>query len=321
MKILVVSGFLGAGKTTFIKELIKRTGREIAVLENEYGDTNLDSQDIQESGELKVWEFAEGCVCCSKKDSFANTIIAVSASLDPEYLVVEPTGVGKLSNIMANIRKVSYEKIVPLKPLVVLAPVSYYENMAEYEELYKDQIAAADKVIYSKIENEDEEYKDRINAEIRKINPDAAISDTPYVTHGDSWWDEILSDTCDKADVAESGVTDEQDIIPLSAKTEQVSFRDVSLGSVSELILLLEDVLRHELGGITRAKGVVKAGGDYVRFDLADRLYAISGADEAIDNQAVFIGTGPDMSKLEKRLNKAAANNTMRDVSLMRRKI
>ncbi|MBP3894984.1 MAG: GTP-binding protein [Mogibacterium sp.] len=321
MKILVVSGFLGAGKTTFIKELIKRTGREIAVLENEYGDTNLDSQDIQESGELKVWEFAEGCVCCSKKDSFANTIIAVSASLDPEYLVVEPTGVGKLSNIMANIRKVSYEKIVPLKPLVVLAPVSYYENMAEYEELYKDQIAAADKVIYSKIENEDEEYKDRINAEIRKINPDAAISDTPYVTHGNSWWDEILSDTCDEADGAESGVTDEQDIIPLSAKTEQVSFRDVSLGSVSELILLLEDVLRHELGGITRAKGVVKAGGDYVRFDLADRLYAISGADESIDNQAVFIGTGPDMSKLEKRLNKAAANNTMRDASLMRRKI
>ncbi len=321
MKILVVSGFLGAGKTTFIKELIKRTGREIAVLENEYGDTNLDSQDIQESGELKVWEFAEGCVCCSKKDSFANTIIAVSASLDPEYLVVEPTGVGKLSNIMANIQKVSYEKIVPLKPLVVLAPVSYYENMAEYEELYKDQIAAADKVIYSKIENEDDEYIDRINAEIRKINPDAAISDIPYVTHGDSWWDEILSDTCDEADVAESGVTDEQDIIPLSAKTEQVSFRDVSLGSVSELILLLEDVLRHELGGITRAKGVVKAGGDYVRFDLADRLYAISGADEAIDNQAVFIGTGPDMSKLEKRLNKAAANNTMRDASLMRRKI
>ena len=321
MKILVVSGFLGAGKTTFIKELIKRTGREIAVLENEYGDTNLDSQDIQESGELKVWEFAEGCVCCSKKDSFANTIIAVSASLDPEYLVVEPTGVGKLSNIMANIQKVSYEKIVPLKPLVVLAPVSYYENMAEYEELYKDQIAAADKVIYSKIENEDDKYIDRINAEIRKINPDAAISDTPYVTHGDSWWDEILSDTCDEADVAESGVTDEQDIIPLSAKTEQVSFRDVSLGSVSELILLLEDVLRHELGSITRAKGVVKAGGDYVRFDLADRLYAISGADESIDNQAVFIGTGPDMSKLEKRLNKAAANNTMRDASLMRRKI
>ena len=321
MKILVVSGFLGAGKTTFIKELIKRTGREIAVLENEYGDTNLDSQDIQESGELKVWEFAEGCVCCSKKVSFANTIIAVSASLDPEYLVVEPTGVGKLSNIMANIEKVSYEKIVPLKPLVVLAPVSYYENMAEYEELYTDQIAAAARVIYSKIENEDEEYMAQVSSEIRKINKTAAISDTPYKLHEDSWWDEILSDTYDETDSVDDGEDNDSDVIPLSAKLEQVAFRDVSLTSVSELILLLEDVLRYELGNITRAKGVIKTGHDYVRFDLADRRYAISGADEAIDNQAVFIGSAPDMSKLEKRLFKAAANNTMRDTSLMRRKI
>ena len=321
MKILVVSGFLGAGKTTFIKELIKKTGKEIAVLENEYGDTNLDSQDIQESGELKVWEFAEGCVCCSKKDSFANTIIAVSASLDPEYLVVEPTGVGKLSNIMANIEKVSYEKIVPLKPLVVLAPVSYYENMAEYEELYTDQIAAAARVIYSKIENEDEEYMNQVSSEIRKINKTAAISDTPYKMHEDAWWDEILSDTYDETDSANDGEDNDSDVIPLSAKLEQVSFRDVSLTSVSELILLLEDVLRYELGNITRAKGVIKTGHDYVRFDLADRRYAISGADEAIDNQAVFIGSSPDMSKLEKRLFKAAANNTMRDTSLMRRKI
>ena len=321
MKILVVSGFLGAGKTTFIKELIKRTGREIAVLENEYGDTNLDSQDIQESGELKVWEFAEGCVCCSKKDSFANTIIAVSASLDPEYLVVEPTGVGKLSNIMANIEKVSYEKIVPLKPLVVLAPVSYYENMAEYEELYTDQIAAAARVIYSKIENEDEDYMAQVSSEIRKINKTAAISDTPYKMHEDAWWDEILSDTYDETDSVDDGEDNDSDVIPLSAKLEQVSFRDVSLTSVSELILLLEDVLRYELGNITRAKGVIKTGHDYVRFDLADRRYAISGADEAIDNQSVFIGSSPDMSKLEKRLFKAAANNTMRDTSLMRRKI
>ena len=321
MKILVVSGFLGAGKTTFIKELIKRTGREIAVLENEYGDTNLDSQDIQESGELKVWEFAEGCVCCSKKDSFANTIIAVSASLDPEYLVVEPTGVGKLSNIMANIEKVSYEKIVPLKPLVVLAPVSYYENMAEYEELYTDQIAAAARVIYSKIENEDEDYMAQVSSEIRKINKTAAISDTPYKMHEDAWWDEILSDTYDETDSVDDGEDNDSDVIPLSAKLEQVSFRDVSLTSVSELILLLEDVLRYELGNITRAKGVIKTGHDYVRFDLADRRYAISGADEAIDNQAVFIGSAPEMSKLEKRLFKAAENNTMRDLSLMRRKI
>ena len=319
MKILVVSGFLGAGKTTFIKELIKRTGREIAVLENEYGDTNLDSQEIQETGELKVWEFMEGCVCCSKKDSFANTIIAISASLNPEYLVVEPTGVGKLSNIIANIHKVSYENIRLLNPLAVLAPVSYHENMKEYGELYGDQIANAKGIIFSKIENEASNLLTKIKNEISTINPDAWISDIPYKEHDDEWWNQILQDPESEAAPIGENVINEAEQDPVYMK--QVSFRDVQLSSVSELILLLEDTIRYGLGSIVRAKGAIKAGEDFVRFDVADRMYAISGADEALDNQAVFIGENPDMEKLERRLHKSALNNTLRDMSLLRRKV
>ena len=319
MKILVVSGFLGAGKTTFIKELIRRTGREIAVLENEYGDTNLDSQEIQETGELKVWEFMEGCVCCSKKDSFANTIIAISASLNPEYLVVEPTGVGKLSNIIANIHKVSYENIRLLNPLAVLAPVSYHENMKEYGELYGDQIANAKGIIFSKIENEASNLLTKIKNEISTINPDAWISDIPYKEHDDEWWNQILQDPESEAAPIGEDVINEAEQDPVYMK--QVSFRDVQLSSVSELILLLEDTIRYGLGSIVRAKGAIKAGDDFVRFDVADRMYAISGADEALDNQAVFIGENPDMEKLERRLHKSALNNTLRDMSLLRRKV
>ena len=320
MKILVVSGFLGAGKTTFIKELIRRTGKEIAVLENEYGDTNLDSQEIQETGELKVWEFMEGCVCCSKKDSFANTIIAISASLNPEYLVVEPTGVGKLSNIIANIHKVSYENIKLLNPLVVLAPVSYYENMREYGDLYGDQIANAKGVIFSKIENEASNILNKIKDEIHKINPDAWVSDVPYKGHDDKWWNAILADPdVSTADAEYEDADSETDNEPVYMK--HVSFRDVQLSNVSELILLLEDVIRYDIGSIVRAKGAVRAGDDFIRFDVADRMYVISGADETLDNQAVFIGDNPDMNKLEKRLGKSALNNTMRDMSLLRRKI
>ena len=318
MKILVVSGFLGAGKTTFIKELIKRTGKQIAVLENEYGDTNLDSQDIQETGELKVWEFAEGCVCCSKKDSFANTILAISASLDPEFLVVEPTGVGLLSNIMANIAKVSYEKIKALRPITIIAPVTYHENMAEYGDVYTDQIANAHQVIYSKIEHEDPEYIEKVSSEIRAINPSVLISDIPYPTQSDEWWEEILSDP----DASEEAIKHEaQTAEATSEKTEQVSFKDIHLYNVSELILVLEDVIRGRYGKIVRAKGAIKTGSDFVRFDIADRMYAISGADESLDNQAVFIGESPSMAGLEEALRKSAANNSLRDASLLRRKI
>ena len=75
------------------------------------------------------------------------------------------------------------------------------------------------------------------------------------------------------------------------------------------------------MGSIVRAKGAIRAGEDFVRFDVADRMYAISGADDALDNQAVFIGENPDMDKLERRLHKSALNNTLRDMSLLRRKV
>ena len=88
MKVLIVSGFLGAGKTTFIKEAILRSGKKPVVLENEYGDTDLDRQSIGQVGELEILEFMEGCVCCTKKDTFVNTVLTISAGLDPEYLIV-----------------------------------------------------------------------------------------------------------------------------------------------------------------------------------------------------------------------------------------
>ena len=89
MKILLVSGFLGAGKTTFIKELIKRTGTHPVIMENEYGDNNLDSLELRNDAaredDIQVMEFMEGCVCCTMKDSFANSVFTIFSSLDPEY--------------------------------------------------------------------------------------------------------------------------------------------------------------------------------------------------------------------------------------------
>ena len=88
MQILLISGFLGAGKTTFIKELIKRTDKKPVIMENEYGANNLDSLELQNSspkaGEIKVLEFMEGCVCCTMKDSFVNSVFTIYSSIGPE---------------------------------------------------------------------------------------------------------------------------------------------------------------------------------------------------------------------------------------------
>ena len=119
MNILIVSGFLGAGKTTFIQKLAEKSDREFAVMENEYGERGIDGN-LLEQNRLKVWELTEGCICCSLKSDFAMSVLTIANSADPDYLIVEPTGVGLLSSVITNLLKIEYERIRLLKPVTVV---------------------------------------------------------------------------------------------------------------------------------------------------------------------------------------------------------
>ena len=118
MKILVVSGFLGAGKTTFIEKLVEKVNKKIAVLENEYGQVGVDG-DLLKKDKMNIWEMTEGCICCSMKSDFASSVLTISNTIDPDILVVEPTGVGLLSSVIKNIQKVSYDRIKLLEPFLL----------------------------------------------------------------------------------------------------------------------------------------------------------------------------------------------------------
>ena len=320
MNILIVSGFLGAGKTTFIKELIKRTGTNPVVLENEYGDNSIDAKELRgvdvaagadpgaagadaagsgtDSGsapkKLEILEFMEGCVCCTMKDSFVNSVLTIYSGLSPEYLIVEPTGVGKLSNIINNLKPILHGDVKLLNPIVVIAPRSYRQNMNEWEELYKDQVANASTVIFSKCENESPDMLAETTEAIRKINQNANIISTHYTQKSDEWWKSLLSITADDVETVES----DGDSIEFS----QLTLRSASLKNPGELVVLLEDCLHGNFGHIARAKGTIPVGGETLRFDLADNLYSISGS-PIEDNECVFIGTHLDKLSICSRLN------------------
>ena len=277
MNILIVSGFLGAGKTTFIKELIRRTGTNPVILENEYGDNSIDARELRAtaSGEkkLEVLEFMEGCVCCTMKDSFVNSVLTVFSGLSPEYLVIEPTGVGKLSNIINNLTPILHENITLLNPIAVIAPRSFDANMSEFGVLYRDQVANAKTVVFSKCENESPEIIKKTVAAIKDINPDAQIVSDHYTRQGDEWWRSVMAP-------AGKEITTVLD----SADTEffcQLTLNNARLDNPAQLVSLLEDCLRGELGLVARAKGTIPVGGESLRFDLADGLYTISGSYES----------------------------------------
>ena len=306
MKILIVSGFLGAGKTTFIKELVRRSGTRPVIMENEYGENNLDATELEQSlsaqKEMKILEFMEGCVCCTKKDSFVNSVLTVFSGLDPEYLVIEPTGVGRLSNILQNLRPILHDRIQLLQPVVVLAPRTYRANMAEWPELYRDQIKHAGIVIFSKGEREDPALLEDTAARIREINPDAEIVTEHYSRKPDAWWRERMEVSAETGNIKDE-INGEEDF-------SQVSLQTARLCSPAELILFLEDCLRGELGHIARAKGVLPVGNEMFRFDLADRQYAITGA-EAEKTQCVIIGKDLCRQELFRRLGTSAEEEAL----------
>lgn len=291
MKVLVISGFLGAGKTTFIKELIRQTGREIAVLENEFGDTNIDGQSISSNSSVNVLELTEGCVCCTMREGFFNSVVTVASAIDPEFLIVEPSGVAKLSNIMSNLQKASYENITLLPPIVLLPPMSFQAQLSAFPDICTDQLRNADRILFTKAEHESPETLGRIAGDIREINPDAEIVTEHYSRMDRAWWESLLQDGREAA----PAFADKKSETVL----EECSFSSVSLNNPAELIVLLEDALRGEYGNVVRAKGVVLIRQEKVRFDLADRLYSIIGDDDFVgETQCVFIGTDLQRRKL-----------------------
>lgn len=308
MKVLIVTGFLGAGKTTFIKELLKHTKRYTAVLENEFGDINLDSREISgstDNKDMQVLEFMEGCVCCSKKDSFLYSILTVSTGIAPEYLIVEPSGVAKLSSILAGLEKVRYEKIIPVSPIVIVAAKSFFANIREYGNLMEDQIANAGHVIFSKTEGIGVDELEEVKEKIREINPGAKITESYQDGKSEDWWTEVMSD--DEAhlvfdggngDAIGNGVDRDYGA---GATGNQSAFEQMTLelsefNSVGALAVFCEDLLSKRYGDIARAKGVVKVCDEALRFDIADNSYVITGGEEPF--QAVFIGPSINREKL-----------------------
>ena len=300
MKVLIVSGFLGAGKTTFIKEAIIRSGKKPVVLENEYGDTDLDKQSIGQAGKLEILEFMEGCVCCTKKDSFVNTILTISAGLDPEYLIVEPSGVGRLGNVLAGLEKIRYDRIEILPPVVIVAPRSLSANLSEYGEICIDQIRNAGKIVLSKIEREDPYAVQEAVEQLRRIEPQADILDTPYQHIGPSFWESLFSAP---GQVIETSELSNQE----SPQLMQVTIHQGSFDTAGDAVRFLESLLHGGFGDIVRAKGTLTAGGEWVRFDLADGLYVLSGAPaENAKTQCVFIGKLVNRSLIEAKLSHQA---------------
>lgn len=163
MKILIVSGFLGAGKTTFIKELALKTQKRFCILENEYASLDIDSDRLKDNAELNIYELNEKCVCCSTKNDNASSILTIANTIDSEFLVIEPSGVAYLNNVINRVSKVLYERIILLAPITIVSGNEMIDEKVVY-----NQIKEAKTIIVSKMEQASYDKKEKLYSLLNK---------------------------------------------------------------------------------------------------------------------------------------------------------
>lgn len=298
MKILVISGFLGAGKTTFIKELSARIKIKPVILENEYASVNVDENILKSGTDLSVWESTENCICCNGRSDFAFTILTIANSLDPEYLIVEPTGVGYLSKVMENISKMEYERISALSPVTVIDPMSFERGLKQYKDLYLDHIRYAGTIILSKCDLiRDRGIINGVKEKLSEINPDADIISTDYRNAGDDLFSGLFDDRKPGMNISLAASIEREE-----PDFEELSILNAGMESIGELVFFMEELIRFRYGHIIRAKGTVKVNNELIRADISDTRYLLSQAEKTAKQGFVLIGEEIDKESLRMRL-------------------
>ena len=293
MKILLVRGFLGAGKTTFIKEMAKNINLEFVVLENEYADIGVDGDFLDEKN-LNVWEMSEGCICCSMKGDFKSSIKKIYSEINPEYLIIEPTGVGMLSSIVENIREIDNNDIEILNPLTLIDVTSFNEYLETFNNFFIDNLKNTGKVILTKLENYNPFDIENIKDEILKINSDLEIVTDDYRTFPKEWFGEILNKSIDNK------IIDKNFSLKTHINLRTFSKENVNLKTMDELGLLLNRLVNGDFGKIYRAKGIVKIDGYWGKFNLVYKNFEMEPITDAKGTKIVIIGNNLDIENLTK---------------------
>ena len=210
-KIDIVSGFLGAGKTTLIKKLLQEgfKGEKLVLIENEFGEIGIDGGFLKDAG-VEITEMNSGCICCSLVGDFSTALKEVLSTYSPDRVIIEPSGVGKLSDVIKAVQGVDDDQI-SLNSFVTVADAGkckmYMKNFGEF---FNNQIEYANTIILSRTQNQKEEKLEEVVRLIRERNENATVITTP--------WDDIngekIVEAMEKKDSFTEDLMREADVCP-----------------------------------------------------------------------------------------------------------
>ena len=308
MKILVVSGFLGAGKTTFIKALAENTKKQFVVLENEFAEVSVDGplladimtdsamvpltleQAAAEEASLpedaRVWELTEGCICCSLSLSFSTSVLTIANTLNPDILVIEPSGVALLQAVTEQLSRICYEKIGLLETITLVDFQHYRENRRDFPACISDQIQGGGWILFSKSEQSDSEEMAGLAEEMKAENPSATVIPGHYSDFDEARWESFLAREKGESVEATAQRLKEEPQMTIGS----LSLVEPVMESIPQLMGALQVLVSGCVGNIVRAKGFLPIGDEWIRFDLVSGKYEITGTTVQEGARIVVIG-------------------------------
>lgn len=300
IKIDIVSGFLGSGKTTLIKKMLNDNKNEkVVVLENEFGQIGIDGELIKKDG-LEVIELQNGCICCSIKLNFKNTIEEIAEKLNPDRIIIEPTGVGLLSEILIMLNDKKLKKYLKLNSIItVVDGVNYFDYIDNFGEFYEDQIKNAKTIIISKSQLIDHKSLNSVINSLKNINENS------YIIYED-WNSEEFYEAI--KNINELAHFSDEDIKKIKTKDISESMKEISsialmpiktysINDIEKIFGILET---ESLGKIIRCKGFVNSDNSLWEFNYVNGKYDIKKSCLKICPKLCIIGTELKFEELKK---------------------
>ena len=263
MIIQIISGFLGAGKTTFINKYISESKDRIVIIENEFGEVGLDKKLIEK--DIPVKEINSGCICCSLISDFREGLKEIIDNFSPDRIIIEPSGVAQLSDILKVCSFLSREYGVKVEDKIVIVDIcSFDECIESFGSFYTDQIENASIIMFSNTEKLDSGEIDKIIKEIKEMNPSCTIFMEDWRKLDSEILESILSESRKNRTLSESGDaflnksghSHEKGILTHNV-FKSIALSNVREFSIEDMSILKEKIHEGYFGKIIRTKGII----------------------------------------------------------------
>lgn len=292
MKIKIICGFLGAGKTTCICNILQKGEIFSAVLVNEFGDIGIDAELIKRGDNIDMVELPSGCICCTLQNDLIRAVEEIKTKVNPERLIIEPSGLAVPSGILEALEPIQEKLGLEIEAIIGIVDADrFLPNIHSglFGDFYTDQLANSDIIMINKVDLVTAETIRAVEKEISKYNPSALIIHTvncsahlPEVTKKEG--DHFLHLHFD------------HDFDSFALTNREAAYRRDKIEE------LLREVDQGKFGHMLRAKGIYRVNGSYENFDYVEGNISIKGMKGGEESKFIFIGKNINRKELEQSL-------------------